>query len=202
VKAKPVEGVDPEAPVALGAARIVRTRLAELHSFDPAVRDPGAVVALHDMRIAAKRLRYLLELTGHLFGEAGDVAESEAKGLQEVLGDIHDCDMLTPRIDEVVASLRAQDGDALAILAQGEPDAIPAHVRDAPNAIAYRGLETLEAAIRGRRSLLYGRFIEHWDELARAGFRERLESALDEVEARARELDQTTETAGSEPVSE
>jgi hypothetical protein len=182
VKARPIEGLDPSASVAQCSAKIVRTRLAELYSFDPTVRDPGQVVALHDMRIAAKRLRYLLEITGHVFGEPGAVAEREAKGLQEVLGEIHDCDMLGPEVDDVADSLRAQDAEALVVLAGGDPEVVPLLVRDAPNIGAYRGLESLVSGIRARRELLYRQFIQHWDELNAAGFRERLEQSLDAAE--------------------
>src|SRR3546814_7404730 len=44
----------------------------------------------HDMRIAAKRLRYLLELTETCFGDAGPAARRAARDLQGALGDIHD----------------------------------------------------------------------------------------------------------------
>jgi hypothetical protein len=184
VKARPVTKLDPSQSVARSSARIVRTRLDELYSFDPAVRDPGEVVALHDMRIAAKRLRYLLELTGHVFGEAGAVAEAEAKGLQEVLGEIHDCDVLGPRVDAIADTLRDQDAEALATLAEGDPDAVAGVVNRAPNAVSYRGIESLVGGLRARRALLYRRFLTHWDELQEAGFRERLERAIDGAEGK------------------
>ena len=60
MKAKQVKGLDPAGPLADNARRIVTTRLAELRSFDP----HGDPVELHNMRIAAKRLRYVCELTG------------------------------------------------------------------------------------------------------------------------------------------
>jgi len=50
------------------------------------------------MRIAAKRLRYLLELVGFCFGDVGAEAQSRARQLQEVLGEIHDCDVMLERI--------------------------------------------------------------------------------------------------------
>ena len=69
MKARRVKGLDPAAPLADNAARIVRVRLDELCSFMPRATDPSEIVALHDMRIAAKRLRYVLEVTGPVFGE-------------------------------------------------------------------------------------------------------------------------------------
>ena len=63
MKARRVKGLDPEGPLADNAGRIVLVRLDELCSFMPRASDPEEVVALHDMRIAAKRLRYVLEVT-------------------------------------------------------------------------------------------------------------------------------------------
>ena len=68
---------------------------------------------MHDMRIAAKRLRYLLELVGFCFGEVGEEAQARARELQEVLGEIHDCDVMLERI--AVSRDRDPEGfDALA----------------------------------------------------------------------------------------
>ena len=63
MKARKVKGLDPDGTLADNAERIVRIRLDELASFIPRALDPTEVVALHDMRIAAKRLRYILEVT-------------------------------------------------------------------------------------------------------------------------------------------
>jgi CHAD domain-containing protein len=97
MKARGVEGLDPAAPLRPNAARIVRTRLEELHALAPAALEPSAATAQHDMRIAAKRLRYVLEITGSCFGPEAKAARDAAKELQGVLGDIHDCDVMLPR---------------------------------------------------------------------------------------------------------
>ena len=97
MKARRVEGLDPAAPLRADAARIVRTRLDELRSFAPVALEPSAATAQHDMRIAAKRLRYVLEIVGPCFGPEADAARDAAKRLQGVLGEIHDCDAMLPR---------------------------------------------------------------------------------------------------------
>jgi CHAD domain-containing protein len=97
LKAQGVEGLDPAAPLRPNAARIVRTRLDELRSLAPTALEPSAGSAQHDMRIAAKRLRYVLEITGPCFGPEAKAARDAAKRLQGVLGDIHDCDVMLPR---------------------------------------------------------------------------------------------------------
>jgi len=97
VKARTVEGLDPATPLRPNAARIVRTRLAELCSFAEPALEPGGETAQHDMRIAAKRLRYVLEIVGGCFGPEAATARQAAKHLQGVLGEIHDCDVMLPR---------------------------------------------------------------------------------------------------------
>lgn len=98
MKARPVDGIDPAAPLRPNAALIVRTRLGELQALaEEALDDPGAASAQHDMRIAAKRLRYVLEIVADCFGPEAVQARDAAKALQGVLGEIHDCDTMLPR---------------------------------------------------------------------------------------------------------
>jgi CHAD domain-containing protein len=85
-------------PLEDAARRIVAVRTAELYAFVPEALEERSVTVMHDMRIAAKRLRYLLDLVGFCFGEVGEEARVRARELQEVLGDVHDCDVLLERI--------------------------------------------------------------------------------------------------------
>jgi len=185
VKAAAVRGIDSQRSVTRNAVRIVRVRLDELASFDPAVRDPAAVTELHDMRIAAKRLRYVLEICGHCFGKAGARAEEEAKWLQDVLGEIHDCDVLVPRVREAMEAREHAAATRLVALSGGDPDQLPVLVRQTPHAREMRGLATLAAALEARRRLLYQRFLDRWDTLISEGFRDRLEDAMAEAESAA-----------------
>ena len=82
VKARKVKGLDPADALADNAERIVRVRLGELCSFMPRAADPAEVKALHDMRIAAKRLRYILEITRPCFGPYAGAAVKVAKELR------------------------------------------------------------------------------------------------------------------------
>lgn len=111
MKARPVGGLDPAKPLRPNAVRIVRTRLEELRSFAGAVHDPSASRTQHDMRIAAKRLRYVLEIVGPCFGSEAKAARDAAKRLQQVLGDIHDCDVMlssAPGVESLHMLLRAR----------------------------------------------------------------------------------------------
>jgi CHAD domain-containing protein len=164
VKARKVKGLDPDGPLRDNARRIIDTRAAEVRSFSPAVLDPRNVEALHDMRIAAKRLRYVLELTTPVFGEPAESAAKRAKKLQDLLGEIHDCDVTIPRVERHIARLRLEDASTLREAAgHGASDLDPALARDAPHRLDYQGLESLVAYLRARRDVLYGGFVREWE---------------------------------------
>ncbi len=180
MKARQVKGLDPAAPLGDNAERIVRVRLDELCSFMPRAADPAEVVALHDMRIAAKRLRYILEITGPCFGPYATTAVKLTKDLQDVLGEIHDCDVQLPELRVFAEELVVQDARAIAELAGAAGDLDPALLRRAPNRSAHAGLAALATYLQGRRELLFTRFLELWEEYERKGFRARLEFAAGE----------------------
>jgi len=101
VKARQVKGLDPTGTLGDNAEKIVRVRLDELCSFMPKASDPDEVVALHDMRIAAKRLRYVLEIVEPCFAAEAPAARRAARQLQALLGDLHDCDVMLARAEGI-----------------------------------------------------------------------------------------------------
>ena len=101
MKARTVEGLDPQGSLWANAGRIVATRLDELNGFAEEALDPAGETAQHDMRIAAKRLRYVLEITETCFGAEAFAARRAVKELQSMLGDIHDCDVMLPRVEGI-----------------------------------------------------------------------------------------------------
>ncbi len=101
MKARRVEGLDPAAPLRSNASRIVQTRLDELRSFAERALASDASEAQHDMRIAAKRLRYLLEIVEPCIGEPAGPARRAAKELQSLLGDVHDCDVTIAEVEAI-----------------------------------------------------------------------------------------------------
>lgn len=101
MKARSVEGLDPAVPLRSNASRIVQTRLDELRSFAEQALALDASTVQHDMRIAAKRLRYLLEIVGPCIGEPAEPARRAAKELQSLLGDVHDCDLMIAEVEAI-----------------------------------------------------------------------------------------------------
>lgn len=155
MKARKVKKLDPATALDQNAARIIRSRLEELRSFGPEALAPEATVAQHDMRIAAKRLRYVIEVTGFCFGKPAAAARRRARELQDLLGEVHDCDVMMPRVESEIERLRAEDARALLLKAGGADDLDPGLVGEAPNRSAYRGLELLGVHLRARRALLF-----------------------------------------------
>jgi hypothetical protein len=180
VKARKVKGLDPAESLADNAERIVRVRLDELCGFMPQAADPAEVVALHDMRIAAKRLRYILEITAPIFGDYASTAVRLTKDVQDLLGEIHDCDVQIPEVQAFLDELVAEDAQALVAAAGRAEDLDPSAVRKASHRNDHAGLVALVVHLRARRELLYRRFLELWQEYERKGYRARLEYAVGE----------------------
>jgi CHAD domain-containing protein len=102
------------------------------------------------MRIAAKRLRYVLETVGVCLGEPANDGRRAARELQEVLGDMHDCD---ERFALVECHLERTD------------------------VAADRGMELLLAKTAETRDARHARFVGLWTELQDDGVWDRLNSA-------------------------
>lgn len=176
-----VKHLDPDGPLADNAERIVSVRLDELWSFVPAVLDPANVEELHEMRIAAKRLRYVLEVTAEsCFGPYAVASEKRIKRLQDLLGEIHDCDVQYPRVDALRRELEGEAASQLRELAEGSSDLDPALVSSLRTSEEERGLVTLATYLRARRELLYDQFVTMWNDIERDGLRARLKFALSE----------------------
>ncbi len=178
MKARKVKRLDPDGAFIDNARRIVRVRLDELRSFGPGALDPRAVTTSHDMRIAAKRLRYVLELSEPVFGDAAVRGAKQARKLQDLLGEIHDCDEMLPLVDRQLERLRAADSTTVRERARADAaDLDPATVKQAPHRRHYRGLEALrtylvarrDAALRSVHAGVVALEREHFGELLLAG---------------------------------
>jgi CHAD domain-containing protein len=82
-------------PLALyiNAAGAIQERLDEYLAYEPYIHQPECVTELHAMRIAAKQLRYTMEVFAPIYpGELQSYLHA-VRTSQELLGDIHDCDV-------------------------------------------------------------------------------------------------------------
>jgi hypothetical protein len=190
-KPRPVKGLDPDRRIRPNARRVLAVRIDEVYSFDGLVADPANVTELHDLRIACKRLRYLLEIFAIAFADDLDPFVDEVKGLQDLLGDIHDRDVQVPMLEEHLEWLAGREGEAARRLV--ERRAARGHSGE-PSAAAYRafrrrldvgrrgaeraGVHALIGRRRRERDELYARFLDEWRRLKAERFRPRLEEAL------------------------
>src|SRR2546428_10712082 len=93
-KARPITGLDIHAPTGENARIIVRVRLEDMYDWAKYVDDPYRIHELHDLRIAAKRLRYSLEIFADVLPAECAAAIKEVEQIQEDLGALHDSDVM------------------------------------------------------------------------------------------------------------
>jgi CHAD domain-containing protein len=104
----------------------------------PAIADAGAIYLserLHAVRIAVKKLRYAVELSAETAGHKTTPDLTELRRAQEVLGRLHDLQMLIDRTREVQGSLTP------------------------PDVGAWRELDTLVVALEEDCRRLHGRYL-------------------------------------------
>ena len=101
MKPRSIEGLDPRGPLMPNVEQIVSVRLDELRGFAEAALAADASEAQHNLRIAAKRLRYVLEIFASCLGGEAKAARDAAKRLQSVLGDLHDCDLMLTKVEQI-----------------------------------------------------------------------------------------------------
>jgi CHAD domain-containing protein/predicted phosphodiesterase len=77
------------------AGREISGRLTRLLRYETSVYRPDAIRDHHSMRIEAKKLRYTMETFVSLYGRELKDPLKAIKGLQELLGELHDCDVWT-----------------------------------------------------------------------------------------------------------
>ncbi len=179
-RAKPIRDLDPDAPVLVTSARVIELRLDEMLDYECYIGDPDEVYQLHQMRIAAKRLRYSLEIFLDVYNEAtpfgkdyGKAIEA-IKSLQEFLGDIHDADVLLPQLAEHLGRLLRP---AYGTDRRGD-DVVGVHNVDMN---ACQGLMTLCQETRQRRDERYALLLAEWKRLQDEHFFFRFRQLLDEA---------------------
>ena len=190
-KAKPITGLDPRAPTGKNARIIARVRLEEMYNWDRCVDNPYNIRELHDLRIAAKRLRYTLEIFEEVLPEASKSIVKELTQIQDELGALHDSDVM---IALLRLCLGTQDSgvayeDAL-VDAQKQyskkqfilPPQLVAVLLDpasAPSAEERYGLERMLFKQEQCREEQYSAFRQHWYQLQARDFRREILDILD-----------------------
>jgi CHAD domain-containing protein len=137
-----------------GVLSAVRDRAARVAGFGEPAPDPGNTAQLHEMRKAAKRLRYTLEIFAPPFGSAFEPHIKKIKALQDSLGSVHDRDVWIAFLPAFVERERQKT-----LAFQG-------HARSFGRVA--RGLARFEAAMREEREAAFTDFSALWKGLRRA----------------------------------
>ncbi|TMK42222.1 MAG: CHAD domain-containing protein [Actinobacteria bacterium] len=115
-KARPVQ-LHPGEPFAAAAARVVTIRAQEVFDHSPGVLDTTDIERVHDMRVATRRLRAVLEIFAPCFPKADfRPVLREVKELADVLGERRDPDVQIEALEEVASAGPAGDRRALGSL--------------------------------------------------------------------------------------
>lgn len=174
-RAWPIPTLDRGASLGVNARHILRVRIAEFYAYAPIVADPAAVEPLHDLRIAAKRLRYSLELFRRVLGAAADEQIERIKSLQEYLGLIHDLDVRIALIEADLLDLAREQtaavGAALAASPAERHRAITTAALRPPPDDPRRGLLALLGRQYAARRASHAAFVAHWNDLHAGGMR-------------------------------
>lgn len=132
-------------------AKQIRRALNEVLSFQDSLDDAEDTQRHHDMRIAAKRLRYLLEISQPVYRKQLGLLIEMVKELQTCLGDIHDCDVWLGIVDQFAERTRRT--------------IVGAYGHERPFLAVEPGLHWLRNERRAVRGQLFAALRQFWSDL-------------------------------------
>jgi CHAD domain-containing protein len=163
----------------------ISEKLDGLISYEMFIDNPERVNELHEMRIAAKHLRYALEAFAPLYGEQVKAQIAAIRKVQEALGDIHDCDVWTTFLPQFIEDerrrTRAYFGNERIML------------RLLP------GLQSFLQDRSAQRQKLYLKFLEDWHAMQADGLWERLRQVIQTPFNLGEAFDQLAAAPAGEP---
>lgn len=189
-KARSITGLDPWKPTGENARIIVRERLSDMYAHAACTESPENVQELHDLRIAAKRVRYTLEIFSDFLPETSKEFAAELAELQDELGVLHDSEVMLALLHRVLQQSQAapEAGDESASTAQQRKllssDMVEHLLRSARKSILstreIQGLAGFLHRQEQRRAQAYTSFRRHWESLEQRHFREAILQMLDD----------------------
>ena len=149
---------------------IIKKSWDELEELSGGLYRPRKTKRLHKMRIAAKRLRYALELFAPCWGGETKAFAEEVAELQGALGELHDCDVW---IEECGARLNEKSG------AEGKGEAADEAEGDESRAQQRAAGVWLLGHFAEARSVHYRQALGLWHEWEQGDFASRLSACLE-----------------------
>ncbi len=150
--------------IPLVAAERITNRIDDIFVYEPWVHNPDAIAEHHALRIAAKKLRYTMEIYAPLYRLGLQKPIRQVKRLQEILGDMHDCDVWIDHLTLEITRQRTRRDSASGLSVSGAA-AIPA-------------LKRFLFDREHKRHVLYRSFVRLWDSLYRADFAQTIRQTL------------------------
>ncbi|HLX56376.1 MAG TPA: CHAD domain-containing protein [Ktedonobacteraceae bacterium] len=186
-KARPITGLDAQAPLATNARLIAKERLAELYQWDHSVDNPYNIRELHDLRIAAKRLRYTFEVFEEVLPAASEAIVNELTQIQDELGAVHDSDVMIALLRMCLVGQDSDMRDGNRHSSHGKKALVPAKMAAylldpsaAPDVEQRYGLEQYLQQQEHLRAQYYSAFRQHWYQLQARDFRREILDTLNE----------------------
>ncbi len=160
----------------------INERLVGLFSFEHSLTDPGDRKGHHQMRIAAKRLRYTLEICNLPFENRLAEFIEAIKRLQSLLGKLHDCDVWLDNIKTFTSNEKTRMVEYLG--------SIRAFKR------LKRGIDYLVRQRRKDRQMLFEQSVQFWKQLGEQDFWGKLNLIIQNRSAAPRTPSGTEQEAG------
>jgi inorganic triphosphatase YgiF len=162
--------IKPKTPVLLAAQDTISPCLDELWSFHDKILHNKNRDSLHQMRLAAKNLRYNMELFSPFYSDSFQNHLKEMKKIQEYLGDIHDEDVQVDNLKKRIRSYIKQQSDQFkdiekAIKKENIKTETVRSFRQAVAETGYCGLVRLMQDQIASRQKHYKAFIRYWKKL-------------------------------------
>ncbi len=181
-KARAITGLHAQAPTVQNARVILRERLHDLYAGTKNIDSVEYIQELHDLRIAAKRVRYTLEIFKEFLPIESQEYAQELTALQDELGALHDSEVMLALLS---LALREQPDRPVEITRKPLLSAdLSADVQAASQALSAGELEGLGRFLRRqeeRREQCYAAFRLHWDRLEEHHFREKLLAMIENM---------------------
>jgi CHAD domain-containing protein len=162
----------PASRFAAAAAAALRETGGDLQGALAEIGSAADQQAVHTARIRGKRLRYLLEPVAEEVAAARTLVR-RLKGLQDLLGELHDAHVLEAELARAAGAAAAERAAALLRAAlDGDEEA---QRRQAHGRTAQPGILALALANRERRDTLFAALTKDWLDGRAAAFFDRLE---------------------------
>jgi CHAD domain-containing protein len=160
----------------------IKDRLVGLFSFEHSLDNPRDHTGHHQMRIAAKRLRYTLEICNLPYKNRLTEHIEGLRRLQSLLGKLHDCDVWLIDIKTFTQDEKTRMMEYLG--------SMRAFKR------LKRGIDYLARQRRKDHQTLFGQSVQFWKQLAEQGFWSKLNSIIQNRSAGPRTPSGTEQEVG------